>query len=497
MPEWSSSALGVAVLLTLCTVTATPALAGTNSGHGDPAAVERPADETVAETTETETANATETTETETTNATETTETETTDTAETETTDATGANETEASDDLAFLVTDFASPDSLRIGDRLEVSATVTNSGSENATGTLRYSFGGSTVASETVTLGPGASTTVEFDVAFSDVEAAVGSVDPTTYVHGVRNESGAGAARRLRVTPDVDFAVEEFEAPVEISHGEPYIVLATVRNPGTVSVTRNVSYEFAGERVARRAVTVAAGEDRQVAFEVRLTDLESEVGPVRNETTYDHGVVTGDHRRDGAVRVVRGPSANASALAVESFAVTDDVRPGEPYSVNLSVRNVDAADFEGQLSYRVDGAVVATEWVRVPVGERRSVTFRVGYDDVEDAAVPLSSPETEHGVFAGEGAVATRPVSVHVPSEPETTTRPAPTFTASPTPEDSPAPTPSTPSDGEDAPPDEECERGFFTACGGTPMDETSLTLFGVVLSGFGIVYQMYQDRR
>jgi len=396
-----------------------------------------------------------------------------------------------------FVVSGLETPDSLRVGDRLEVTATVTNRASRNATETLRYSFGGSTVASRTVTLGPGGSTTLRFDLSFSELEATLGSVRPDTYVHGVRNESGGGSARRLRVTPDVDLEVETFDAPLEVSHGDPYIVLATVRNPGNSSITRQVSYEFAGETVLDRAVTVAGDDDRQVAFEVGLSAVEGVVGPVDNETTYDHGAVTGTHREGGAVRVVRGSSANASALAVASFEATDDVRPGGFYRVELSVRNVDTAGFEGQLSYRVDGAVVATEWTRVPIGERRTVAFRVRYDDVVDATAPLSSQDTTQGVFVGEDAVVTRPVSVHAPVGTETP-RPTPTFAAPTTPGEPPTPTVTGPATGTATPAGgDRCERGFFTPCGGTAMDETSLTLFGVFLSGLGIVYEMFGGRR
>ncbi|MFC6940540.1 PH domain-containing protein [Salinirubellus sp. GCM10025818] len=410
-------------------------------------------------------------------------------------TDSAGSKGSAGNDTL--VVTGIETPESLRTGDRLVVNATVTNPASANATGTIRYSFDGATVASETVALGPSESTVVGFDLPFSAVEAAVGSVEPGTYVHGVRNASGEGSARWLRVTPDVDLAVQGFDAPVEVTHGEPYIVLATVTNPGNTSVTRRVAYEFAGRAIADRAVTVAGNGDRRVPFEIGLPAVEAVVGPVDAERTYDHGVATGDDREGGAVRVVRGSSANASALAVESFEAVDAVRSGESYVVNLTVRNVDTAGFEGQVSYRVDGAVVATEWARVPIGERRTVSFRVGYDDVVDATHPLSAQETEQGVFAGNGALVTRPVSVHAPVG-TATPRPTPTFGATRIPRDAATPAPATTATPTPAPDGEvECERGFLTACGGTTMDETSLTLFGVLLSGFGIVYEMSRGRR
>ena len=496
--DWSSPAVALIAVLALCSVAAGHAAAGgVTAPHGPSdggtldAATRSGANGTAVPTGGTN-RTATSTPTPSPTPRAETNRTATPRTA-TPTPPATPTPETTANDTL--VVSGVETPDDLRIGDRLVVNATVTNPTSENATGTLRYAFDGATVASRTVTLAPGGSRTVEFDLPFADLAAAAGSVEPGTYVHGVRNASGEGSARWLRVTPDVDLTVERFDAPVEVAHGESYVVLVTVANPGDTSITRRITYEFAGRAVTGRAVTVAGNDDRRVAFEVRLSEVEAVVGPLDVETTHDHGVVTGDDREGGAVRVVRGSSANASALAVESFEATDDVRSGGTYLVSLSVRNVDTAGFEGQLSYRVDGAVVATEWTRVPVGERRTVSFRVGYDDVVDATYPLSSPETVHGVFAGDEALVTRPVSVHAPVG-TATPRPTPTFATTVTPGDAATQTPGgppTPVPGGEV----GCERGFFSACGGTAMDETSLTLFGVFLSAFGIVYEMARGRR
>lgn len=503
--DWSPSAFTLVVVLAVSSVAVGPAMADATRAGDGAASADVPVDGRMAETATLSEANGTATpTGTNRTSTPATTPTppaETDDPATPRTATPTPSPTTRAGPTAngSFVVSDVETPRSLRTGDRLAVAATVTNRASGNATGRVRYSFAGATVASRTVTLGPGESTRIEFDLPFADLESAGGPVEPGTYVHGVRNESGGGSARWLRVTPNVDFTVERFDAPVEVSHGEPYVVLVTVANPGNTSITRAVTYEFAGREIARRAVTVAGGDDRQVAFEVRLSDVEAVVGLLESETTYDHSAVTGDHRQGGAVRVVRGSSANASALAVESFQATDDVRPGESYRIDLSVRNVDTAGFEGQLSYRVDGTVVATEWVDVPIGERRQVSFRVGYDDVVDATYPLSSQETEHGIFAGDDAVVTRPVTVHAPVGTETP-RPTPTFATTRTSGEDSAPRSAESTAGTRTPgPDAEgrCERGFFVACGGTTMDESSLTVLGVVLSAFGIVYEMFRGGR
>jgi hypothetical protein len=422
---------------------------------------------------------------------------------ETEPAPSTNTTRTTTPGESSFAVANLSGPSRVRLGESLTVAAAVTNRGTARGTETLQYSFDGETVATTTATLDPGATTLVTFTVSTDDVAAAHGDVEPGTHVHAVRNESGTGVATRVRVTPDVDFAVVRIEAPTEVSHGEPYLVLASVENPGDVAVTREVAYTFAGEAVAERAVTVAGNDTRQVAFRVSLAEVEAVVGPVDYETTSDHAVVTGGDRAGGAVRVVERPRADASSLAVESFETADDVRPGDAHGVTLTVRNVDTAHFEGQVAYRVDGSVVETEWVRVPIGEQRTIRFRAGYDDVRRAAVPLSSQRTTHSVRVGDESLVTRPVTVHAPTRTATPTTPHPTFTVTATTAASaPAPSPTAPTptpaatvtDGGD---DATCQRGFFSACGGSPLDEMSLTLLGVLLSGFGIVYEMYRGRR
>jgi hypothetical protein len=471
--DWPSIAVAVALAFVLVAVAVTPV-----AGESATAKPESSPDGTEADTTAEPQSNETQSNEPETTQRATTTPGES-----------------------AFVVSNLSAPSRVRVGDNVTVTAAVTNRGTARGTETLHYSFDGETVATRTATLDAGATTLLTVTVTADEISAVHDSVEAGTHVHGVRNESGAGVATRLRVTPDVDFTVERIDAPTEVSHGEPYLVLATVENPGDVAITRQVAYAFAGEHVAEKAVTVSGNATRQVAFQIRLASVEAAVGPVDNETTYDHAVVTGGDRSGGAVRVVERPRADASSLAVESFDAADDVRPGDSHTVNLTVRNVDTAHFEGQVAYWVDGSVVETEWVRVPIGEQRTVRFRVPYDDVERAAVPLSAQRTTHSVRVGDAALVTRPVTVHAATRTPTTppptfavtsTAPAPSQSPSPT---APTPTPTATSDGNEG--DATCQRGFFSECGGSPFGEVSLTLLGVFLSGFGIVYEMYRGRR
>ncbi|WP_224338056.1 PH domain-containing protein [Haloprofundus halobius] len=488
--DWPSLTVTVALVLALLTATGSPVAA---------AVVEERNERFTAVQTEETTATETSTGQNTTTSSNETTSTDESPNdseppQETDTPTATpvpsSTPDSHTTDEATFELSNLSAPSVVRRGDEFRVDATVTNTAGTNGTKLVNYTFGGSVVDTERVALDAGESTRVTFRSSLSEIEDRHGSAAPGPYVHGVRNETGGGAAARIRVTPDIDFTAQTFDAPTEISKDDPYVVLATVENPGNTTITRTVAYEFDGNEVAAKTVTVDAGKQRQVAFEISMADVESTVGSIDDATTHNHTVVTGESRRGGEVRVVEGPSADASMLAVERFQTPNDVRPGETVQVNMTVRNVGSSQFEGQLSYRLDDAIVATQWVRVPMGEERTVRFEASYADIERAAVPLSSRSTEHGIWAGDESVSTRPVTVHAAVETPTETPPPATFTSSPE-NGSPPSSQSSPSASSS-----ECERGFFSYCGGASMDETTLTLVGIATSVLGIAYEMLKSR-
>jgi len=182
--------------------------------------------------------------------------------------------------------------------------------------------------------------------------------------------------------------------------------------------------------------------------------------------------------------------------VAVGSFDAPRDVRRGDTVRVNVTLRNVGTVPFEGRLAYRLDGSAVATEAVAIPIGERRTVRFRVPYETIDRAAVPLSARRTTHGVWVVGEAIETTPVTVHAPVEtPTPTPRPTarPTATPTPTPRPTPTRTP-TPAVEPGSGTDPDCRRGFFARCTGSPIGQTTLTLIGIFTSILGIVYEMLQ---
>lgn len=404
---------------------------------------------------------------------------------------ATETNDTETG--ASLVVTSLTAPERVRPGDSFSATASVTNWGDASSTEPLTYTFDGAAIRARNVTVAAGESRNVTFDLAVSALDSDAESVPPGTYVHGVRNASGDGVARYLRVTPDVDVAVDGFDAPTEIARDRAFVVLASVSNPGDVTVTRELAYRFDGTAIATKTVTVGAGESEPVAFAANASRIERAGVALDEGTTYDHAVVAAGGRRDGdAVRLVRGPTADSAALVTANFDAPDDVRRGETDAVAVTVRNVDTVAFDGRLTYRVDGAVVAVDSASIPAGERATIRFRVDYDAVSDAVAPLDTPRTDQSVRVANETLVTRPVTVHDAARTATPTpTPAPTFEDRPTATPGPGTSVPSPANATATP---TCSRGFFTRCGGTALDQTTLTVVGTVTSVLGILFELFK---
>ncbi|MDS0279519.1 dockerin type I domain-containing protein [Halomicroarcula sp. S1AR25-4] len=107
-------------------------------------------------------------------------------------TDTNGASVTvEAPPEPANFAVSNLSPTDVTVtqGDVVDVSATVENTGERTATQTVEFRVDGTALASQDVTLDPGASTTVTFE----DVDTS--GLDPGEYTHGVYTENDSATA--------------------------------------------------------------------------------------------------------------------------------------------------------------------------------------------------------------------------------------------------------------------------------------------------------------
>ena len=379
-----------------------------------------------------------------------------------------------------IVVTNLTVPERVRAGETYTVLTTVSNPARETRLERIEYVFADSTVASRVVTLAGGESRTLRFEQRATDQLIDSQSLTTGSYVHGVRNASGEGAPRYLRVSPAVDFSIDGFQAPATAPIDRQFVVLANVSNPAEMTVTRDVRYRFAGTIVAEKTVTVGGGEQKQVAFAVTADQLEAADAAVSPDRTYNHRIVTaGGVSADDAIRLRSGSGVSADSLAPQESTFPTDLRAGEEYTVSLTVRNVETAAFSGQFVYRVDGSVVETKSIELSSGQQRTITFDVASDDVEQMTSPLSSRTVTQSVTIGNTSLASRELRV---SEANTDTRTS-TPRQSPTFDDA----------GEATSRDSAaCQRGFFSRCGTTSFDQTTLTIIGTVSSVVGILYEM-----
>ncbi|MDQ2072973.1 hypothetical protein RBH20_10560 [Haloarcula sp. H-GB4] len=379
-------------------------------------------------------------------------------------------------------IANLSAPDRVRPGETYTVTAMVRNPTEEVRSERIEYRFNEATVNNRTVVLDAGESQELRFKQTADGRMTGTESIDTGTYVHGVRNESGEGVPRYVRITPDIDLTINGFQDPVTAPNDRQFIVLATVSNPGETTVTREVTYRFAGKPIAEKTVTVGGGERQQVAFAVTADRIEAATTGVQRGRTYDHSISTAGGASIGdAVQLQSGSGASADSLAAQEPTFPTDVREGERHIVAVTVRNVDTAAFDGQFVYRINGTTVATRSIEIPAGERQTVEFAVAYSKVKRAVFPLTSHPVTQSITVGNTSLASHDVTVHG-STTETAATPIPRET----------PTFASQPDNDTGTDGETCERGFFNECGGTTLDQMTLTLVGTVSSVFAMLYEM-----
>ncbi|CAI50403.1 probable secreted glycoprotein [Natronomonas pharaonis DSM 2160] len=158
-----------------------------------------------------------------------------------------------------FEVSDLAAPAEASPGDEIEVTANVANTAGEEDTGDVTFFFDSQDVDSQELTLGPGETQEVSFDVTVPDVEEG-------DYEHGISTDIDSETAT-LTVTLEDDEPAEGF-------------TLSNIQ-PGDVEV------EFDQDVTA--SVDVTNNNDEAGETEVSLTATDEELGELDlGETTVE-----------------------------------------------------------------------------------------------------------------------------------------------------------------------------------------------------------------
>lgn len=168
-----------------------------------------------------------------------------------------------------FMITDLE-PGNLTIEDevRINVSATVENTGGSTGEGTVALRLDNQTLVETDVSLGPTESDTVRI------VNAGIAGFDGGTYEYGLVSANDSATAW-IDLPEPAYLAIREFD-PEELilDDGETGTVTVAVENRGERTANRTVDLLVDDEPVVSESVEVAGGDDRIVSLEIDADQL-------------------------------------------------------------------------------------------------------------------------------------------------------------------------------------------------------------------------------
>jgi len=240
------------------------------------------------------------------------------------------------------------SPTTVTAGERVTVSARVSNVGGSSGSYTVALYVNGTIEITQTVWLAAGGSTTVSFAL----VKYAEG-----TYVVGVDGLTSTFTVTRP-VVPPVFVLSNLTISPEEVVAGEEVTINAGVSNTGDVEGAYTVTLYVNGTVVGTSALTVPGGGSETVRF----TLAEEEPG------TY---VVAVDGLT-GSFKVLRPATFELSNLTISP----EVVLPGGPVTVSADITNTGDAGGSYTATLFVNGTAVETRTVTLTGGESTAVSF-------------------------------------------------------------------------------------------------------------------------
>jgi len=249
-------------------------------------------------------------------------------------------------------------------GDIVDVSATVTNSGTEEGTQVIALRLDGEKIRTKEITLAPDERRTVEF--------ADFGTDGLSSGDHVVAVASGDDEERAVLTVraPSANFTVSGLD-PVEttVTEGATLDVSADITNEGSLQGTQTVSLRVGGETVASSEETLAAGASRRVVF----ADINtSQIGT----GSYAHGVYTANDSQTGTLTI------NEEALSPSNFTVSG-LEPaeltavaGDDIEVAATVTNEGSERGTQTVQLLLDGSASRRQDVTLTSGSQTTVRF-------------------------------------------------------------------------------------------------------------------------
>jgi subtilisin family serine protease len=182
-------------------------------------------------------------------------------------------------------------PAEVNVGDQISPSVTIENTGDEAGSTTVTFSFDGTELGSQDVSVAAGATETVSFS---AQAPSTAGTYDWTI------TAAGESLSDTLEVVDDTtepaSFQITSADAPSEVNAGDQIAPSVTIENTGGEAGSTTVTFDVEGQQVDSASVSLDAGQSQTVSLS---TQAPSSAG------SYGWTVATGDDSVSGQVDVV------------------------------------------------------------------------------------------------------------------------------------------------------------------------------------------------
>ncbi|WP_276253157.1 lamin tail domain-containing protein [Halomontanus rarus] len=283
--------------------------------------------------------------------------------------------------------------DPVAAGEFLEVTAEVTNTESATITEDIHL-VAGDRVATETTTLGPGETETINLGYETYPVQV---DVEFPVEVHG----DGSRDSHPVQVFADdiPPFSVSIIETNDPVDAGEFLEVTAEIENTSDAAVTREVDLVVGGEVMDTDSVML----DRGAATELTVG---YETYPVRRNVDFPVTVVS---ERVSDQRIVDVFGTDDAGLTVTNLETNDPVDPGEVLEVTARIENMGDTANSQSVVLRLDGEEVTSDDLSLEPGATSEITLSYTTDE-SDVGTRTASVRTPHDeerteVIVGESA--------------------------------------------------------------------------------------------
>lgn len=271
-------------------------------------------------------------------------------------------------------------PSSVDQDEPFTVEVTLVNRGSRTESKTVEFEADYVEVDNATVTLRPGAETTIEFTHRFAEPGDKTIELDHTVT-----------RTVRVRQTKFPDLRITSIETNEPAIADRPHSVSVTVVNGGNATGAKTVEFEADYREVDNRTVTLDPGQRETIEFSYRFTEPGTEL-------------VEFDHRYSRNITVVpASPDFSVTNARVDQGTVEST----EPIRILVNVTNTGEVDGRYPVALRIDGEVVDVNTVLVPVGQHEQVVF-TRHLDPGAYTVAVETFEFDIEVVPGDGAEPT-----------------------------------------------------------------------------------------